>query len=637
MKKGKKAALFTILTLAVLTASLIGALKIRVIFEHEHEEGIRRFESYQQLKQFLKSHQADAYWADILLDGSIRGGFSLTLESTALSPADIHYSTTNVQVEGVDEADIVKTDGKFIYTISEGKVLLIDAYPSDSMALLSTISLEGHPSGMFVAGNRLVLLEQIFMTRPIPREGDETFLPEIMLWMGNLSVKVYDISDRSDPHLIRNYSINGFYSDSRMLESFLYIVVGEPAMIYEENIILPRIYDCDGFKEIDATDIYYYEPSEGCQSFNTVFALNVLDENAEPSYKTFLMASSDVLFMSQDNLYIAQTFWSKAMESNWGALVMSEGEEVTAIHKMHLDGLDIEYVARGEVPGHVLNQFSMDEFNGFFRIATTSISELSDGSGRFIESNNIYVLDTEMNTVGALEDIAPGERIHSARFLGEKCYVVTFKKVDPLFIVDLSSPSDPKILGRLKIPGYSDYLHPFGEDLLIGIGKETIEAEEGDFAWYQGLKISLFDVEELDDPKEISKLVIGDRGTDSPVLRDHKAFLLDVERGILVMPVLVAEIDSSDYPNGVPANAYGEYVWQGAYILKVSAEEGIRVLGRITHLKDEGEILKAGYYFDSRNSIKRAIYIDNVLYTISDGCIKANDILTLQELNSLDL
>jgi len=247
------------------------------------------------------------------------------------------------------------------------------------------------------------------------------------------------------------------------------------------------------------------------------------------------------------------------------------------------------------------------------------------------------VLDQDMNVIGALEDLAPGERIHSARFMGDKCYVVTFKKVDPLFVIDLSSPADPKVLGRLKIPGYSDYLHPFGEGFLIGVGKETAEAEEGDFAWYQGVKVSLFDVSDLENPTEISKLIIGDRGTDSPVLRDHKAFLLDMGRGLLVMPVLVAKIDPSDYPHGVPANAYGEYVWQGAYVLRVSAEDGISVLGRIEHLEDEGEMLKSGYYFESKYSVKRALYINDVLYTISQGLVKANDMSTLRELNALDL
>jgi len=632
LKPEIKAELVAILALVILPASFVGMMRLKAPWQ---EDGIRRFESYQQLRQFLTTHQSDAYWPYASFDAI---GASLARESGVNAQTDVQYSTTNVQIEGVDEADLVKTDGEFVYIISEreGQVLLISAYPPESMALQSTISLEGSPKGMFVSGNRLVVFEQTCSIVPLRGEGEDGIVG-IAPWLGNVSVKVYDIADKSDPRLIMEYSINGFYSESRMVEPFIYLVVVEPAMIHDEDVILPRIYDCDGVNEITASDIYYYESSEGYHSFNTVFALDVQDERAEPNYETFLTASSDVLFMSRDSIYIAQTIWERVEDVTWNGLTVLPSQQLTAVHRIRVDGLNMEYIAKGVVPGYVLNQFSMDEFEGFFRIATTSVKELSDELGRHAEVNNIYVLDPDMNVIGALEDLAPGERIHSARFMGDKCYVVTFKKVDPLFVIDLSSPADPRVLGRLKIPGYSDYLHPFGEGLLIGVGKETVEAEEGDFAWYQGVKVSLFDVRELDNPTEISKLTIGDRGTDSPVLRDHKAFLLDVGRGLLVMPVLVAKIDPSDYPYGVPANAYGEYVWQGAYVLGISAEDGIEVLGRIEHLEDEGEMLKSGYYFESKYSVKRALYINDVLYTISEGLVKANDISTLQELNALNL
>jgi len=635
MKQDSKAELVVILALVILPASFVGLMRLKAVWD-EDGEGIRRFESYQQLRQFLVSHRSDAYWPYASLDAI---GLSLARESGANAQTDLRYSTTNVQIEGVDEADLVKTDGECIYIISEreGKVLLISAYPPESMALQSTISLEGSPKGMFISGNRLVVFEQTCSIVPLRGEGEDGIVPGIAPWLGNVSVKVYDLADKSDPRLIMGYSITGFYSESRMVEPFIYLVVVEPATIYDEDVILPRIYDRDGVNEIMASDIYYFESSEGYHSFTTVFALNVQDENAEPNYETFLTASSDALFMSSDNIYIAQTIWERVEDVAWNGLTVLSSQQITAVHRIHVDGLNVEYVAKGVVPGYVLNQFSMDEFEGLFRIATTSVKEFSDELGGYAEANNLYVLDRDMNVIGAIEDLAPGERIHSARFMGDKCYVVTFKKVDPLFVIDLSSPADPRVLGRLKIPGYSDYLHPFGEGLLIGVGKETVEAEEGDFAWYRGVKVSLFDVRELENPTEISKLIIGDRGTDTPVLRDHKAFLLDMGRGLLVMPVLVAEIDPSDYPHGVPANAYGEYVWQGAYVLRISAEDGIEVLGRIEHLGDEGEMLKSGYYFESKYSVKRGLYINDVLYTVSEGLVKANDISTLQELNELEL
>ncbi|MEM2841696.1 MAG: beta-propeller domain-containing protein, partial [Thermoproteota archaeon] len=380
----------------------------------------------------------------------------------------------------------------------------------------------------------------------------------------------------------------------------------------------------------------------GSHSFVTVIAINVQDESTEPAYKTFLAGTSDVIYMSHNNMYIAQNIWRATSSSGQiGVSIIpsiknNQGYEMTVIHKLHVDGLNIEYVARGEARGFPLNQFSMDEYGGFFRIATTSHADYEMNS-ILKEVNNIYVFDPDMNLIGALEDLAPGERIHSARFLGDLCYLVTFKKVDPLFVIDMASPSEPKVMGKLKIPGYSDYLHPFGEGFLIGVGKETVEAEEGDFAWYQGLKISLFDVRKLDDPKEVSKLIIGDRGTDSPVLYDHRAFLLDMRRGVLVLPILVAEIDRSDYPSGVPPNAYGEFTWQGVYVLNVSLDGGIEVRGRITHMDDRDDLLKSGFYFYSESQINRAIYIGDVLYTISGERIKASDLSTLEQISTISL
>jgi uncharacterized secreted protein with C-terminal beta-propeller domain len=275
----------------------------------------------------------------------------------------------------------------------------------------------------------------------------------------------------------------------------------------------------------------------------------------------------------------------------------------------------------------------MDEFNGFFRIATTSRQLIG---GDLSSINNVYILDEDMTIIGRLEDIAPGEDLYSARFMGEKCYLVTFKKVDPLFVIDLANPKNPVILGKLKVPGYSNYLHPYDSTHLIGVGKETIEADEGDFAWYQGLKISLFDVRDVLRPKELDKYEIGDRGTDSPILNDHKALLFSKSKNLLVLPILVAEIKQDAYSGKIPPYVHGEYVFQGAYVLYVSLDEGISVRGRITHI-DGDDLIKSGYYFTSKYSVKRALYIHNVLYTISDKIIKMNRLDNLNEINSIEL
>jgi len=291
--------------------------------------------------------------------------------------------------------------------------------------------------------------------------------------------------------------------------------------------------------------------------------------------------------------------------------------------------------ASGEVPGRVLNQYSMGEYGEYFRIATTAGS-VSRIFSQATSSNNVYVLNMNLTIVGRLENLAPGESIYSARFMGSRCYLVTFKKVDPLFVIGLDDPTVPKVLGKLKIPGFSDYLHPYSENLLIGIGKETVDAEEGDFAWYQGVKIALFDVSDVENPREVAKVIIGDRGTDSPVLSDPKAFLFDKDRNLLAIPILLAKIDESQYPEGVPPNAYGEYVWQGLYVFNIT-EDSIALRGRVTHMDNADDLLKSGYYFYSEYSVKRSLYIEDMLYSISDLKVKINDLTSLEPVNEINL
>jgi len=316
------------------------------------------------------------------------------------------------------------------------------------------------------------------------------------------------------------------------------------------------------------------------------------------------------MYVSENNIYLTYSTYKIQTQT-----------QATGIHRINIDKGEIDYQASGQVPGYVLNQFSMDEYEGYFRIATTDWAE-------WASRNNVYILNMDLDTIGSVEDLAPGETIHSARFMGNRCYLVTFKKIDPLFVIDLTNPTSPEVLGQLKVTGYSDYLHPYDETHIIGIGKETIEGEGGDFAWYQGIKISLFDVTDVTEPKEIAKYEIGDRGTDSPILRDHKAFLFDRERNLLVIPVTVAKIDPTQYPGEVPAWTCGEFVWDGAYVFSISLE-GLELRGTVTHLPNS--------YYQPTYSIQRSLYIDNVLYTVSELKIKMNSLTDLDSISEINL
>jgi len=275
----------------------------------------------------------------------------------------------------------------------------------------------------------------------------------------------------------------------------------------------------------------------------------------------------------------------------------------------------------------------MDEYQGNFRIATT-VGQIARGGGN--ASNNIYILDKNLDLTGKIEGIAPGEKIYAARFMGKKGYLVTFKKVDPFFTLDLSDPQNPKIAGQLKIPGYSDYLHPLDENHILGIGKNSIEAEEGGFAWYQGVKMAIFDVSDFENPKELFKTEIGDRGTDSFVLNDHKAFLYDSKKQLLVIPILLAELTASQRENNLEANTYGEYTFQGAYVYRLNLEDGFKLMGRITHYDDFGKD-DGYYYYGDDKAILRSLFIDNYLYTLSQTTLKVNLLDNLQEVKTITL
>ena len=635
-------------TAAVVLIALLGLVNVM----HPADNDMSRFASYQQLKEFLAENSRSAPKSmPGLLGGARIAGDVLAPAPAPPSPSEWtyaatqatpDYSTTNIQVAGVDEADIVKTDGEYIYVVSENTVIIVKAYPAEEAGIVSEIELEGIVAGIFIDQDRLVVIEggtpyyRIDVTPGGMVEPDAPYI-------AGTSIKIYDVSDRADPSLQREVSASGYYISSRMIGHYAYVVVNEPAYQREGELILPGLRAGDEEIVIPATVIYYYDGYDYFYRYTTIIAINTHDDAQEPTVETALLGASSSLYVSPGNIYLTFPVWGSGMRYS----------HKTTIHRIHIDGDAIEYVASGEVPGKVLNQFSMDEYEGYFRVATTTNQGFIIGVRLLLDDvvnslgaptdielapslNHVYVLDMEeLNIVGSVQDLAPGERIHSARFMGTRAYLVTYEVIDPLFVLDLQDPRNPRVLGELKITGYSDYLHPYDENHLIGIGKETVEAEEGGFSWMQGVKISLFDVSDVSNPQEVAKYEIGHRGTESPVLTDHKALLFDRARNLMVMPVCVAEIREADYAGGVRPWTYSEPVWQGAYVFHVSPEQ-LTPRGQITHFDappDEGPY----YYCRSPLTVQRSLYIGDVLYTISQAKIKMNDLQTLDEINELKL
>ena len=593
------------------------------------------FKSYQEIYDIFKESKSSdrwyhtAYKNDVVAFETLSASQSYAAES-ATTP---EYSETNIQVAGVDEADIVKTDGKYIYTISSGKLIISRAYPAKKAEILFEESINNfYPKELFIHGDKLLVFGSTSYN-----SGDEGILVNGEFFcprrhISLTSARLYDVSDRKDPELLRVIELEGNYISSRKIEEYVYFVTNSYPYHFSNDDprgVIPLYREnTESFELVStATDISYIPPVNP-KGFITVVGMSMEDETEDVHKKT-VVSSGENVYSSLENLYISQTkrphyYWR---DGNNGAAE----EEKTIVSKFRLKNGKIKFKGSGEVPGHILNQFSMDEYDDHFRIATT-IGHVSR-RGESHSTNNIYVLDDELEIVGSLEDLAPGEKIYSARFMGKRGYLVTFKKVDPLFVVDLSDPEDPEVLGKLKIPGYSDYLHPYDEDHIIGLGKETVEAEEGDFAWYQGIKMAIFDVSDVENPLELHKEVIGDRGTDSPALHNHKAFLFDKEKGLLVLPVKVAEIKGDRTRD----NQHGDFVFQGVYVYDVSLDDGFDLRGKVSHYDEEDEVYKkSGYYFYGDKNIERSLYIGNVLYTLSNSRIQLNELDTLEKIKELN-
>ncbi|MBD3360405.1 hypothetical protein GF366_01230 [Candidatus Peregrinibacteria bacterium] len=599
------------------------------------------FESCGELKGYMEDNYEYHYYYD-----GIKAGEPIAMEE----PADAlrtesteglgagaeaeEYSTTNIQVEGVDEADIVKNDGKYIYYLKDNTVRIVEAYPPEQMKELDDIEF-GNPNfipfEMYADENRLVVLGESYGETFSEYSGEGGIRYD---YYGNAAMAyIFDISDRSNVELIREVAFEGYYFTSRKINDVVYLVANRHNYFHpfegdnwNESDLVPLYSDNGDTVVASACGGVKYIPGVNESIDYMVLAAIPIDDMEKDITREVVLGSVGEVYASTQNLYMAEP---KYKYDIW--YQESENREETFVHKFALDSLNLGYEGVGTVPGTVLNQFSMDEDNGYFRIATTTGGWYGD------PMNNLYVLNDNLELVGSVEGLAVGERIYSVRFVGDRAYMVTFERIDPLFVIDLSTPSDPKVLGELKISGVSDYLHPYDENHIIGFGLESLsidEVEEFGWSWFQGIKMSMFDVTDVNNPEELHKVVIGDRGTSSELSYNHKALLFDKEKGIMGFPITVAEIpqnvkDDLDIEEWV----YGDYVFQGAYVYDVSVEDGFVLRGTISHYEEDelGSDFEYYYNYGADKNIKRIIYIGNDFYTVSDEMVKANNMDTMNE------
>ena len=550
------------------------------------------------------------------------------------------YSTTNIQVENVDEADITKTDGDYIYSISENSVVITDVKNPTDIKISATITAKGEtvPEDLILYNDKLVVI----YAKNI-RSYSEL----------NTLVNVYDITNREKPNLLKSYELYEPYYTSRCIDNELYVIAS--GNLRKSNNKIVRSYAEDSkVKEIALGDIKYLKDVKT----RTQTLISSLDlKNAEDSLKvnSYLIDISNA-YVSENSIYLLdQNYEYNRFKPNllklWGLKGVFglfdydydyynyDSGYKTEIYKFGIskDG-NVNYLAKNKIEGKTINQYSLDEDNGHLRMA------LFDNDGA-----RIAVFDEHLKQIGISEYVAKGEKMYSSRFMGEKAYLVTYQTIDPLFVFDLSDETNPVVLGELHIPGYSTYLHPYDNEHLIGIGMQTEEIVNRDSygkvrsvtAKITGMKMALFDVSDVNHPIQISETIIGDSRTTSAILTNPKALLFSKERELIAIPVnnYSEEFqinDAEDYSSieSLYRSRSKDYISEGYLVYNINLKDGFKLKGIVTHEKKRNNT-PYSYYYNSK--MLRWLYIDENLYTVSEDAIKVNKLNTLEQVSELKL
>lgn len=541
---------------------------------------------------------------------------SVTLESSNAVASDSaaggsaeRASTTNNQVDGIEEGDIVITDGQVIYSIVDNSVVLTDAKNPEKMTVTSRIQLKNNttPTHLMRHNELLIVVYSGYEERN-NRDGKSV-----------TKVAFYDVRDVTKPKLVREIGQDGYVAGVRKMNDVLYIVSNQTPnyWLLREDIdveLRPAIYDGEASMALSLDRIHPL-PNSMEPNYLIVSAVHLRDVAKASVTTESYLGNSGEMYMSEQAIYMTAVNYGwlpflPAMErTTSNSVTSSSNTQETTIYKIAITGTNIEMAAEGKVKGTLLNQFSMDEHEGHFRIATT---EGSSWGANADSTNTLYILDGNLKEVGKVANLARGERIYSARFMGDKAYIVTFKQTDPLFVIDVANPKAPKVLGELKIPGFSNYLHPIGEHHLLGIGYDTsVEMQPGakePIVLTQGMKLSLFNVADLANPIEQDTVVIGGRGTYSDVQYNHKALFRHTENSYYGFPVTIYE----------PKGEYDlAYKGTGAQVYKVTTE-GIELAANLVKPAVKGE-----QYEDWEATIQRLLYMEDTLYTVSRKEIKS--------------
>lgn len=522
-------------------------------------DGLTYAASYTDLYAALNDAVSAGYggarlFGTVMEDGEIAMGEAdtaampaATAQEAESSAASSDYSATNVQVSEVDEGDIVKTDGEYIYILRDDRLLIAAANGAETKVLSSTAlfreSEDGnyeYAEGLYIYGDYAAVITSYNHWATPYYNGawkyEDTNITKLY---------IYDVSDQSAPVLLHELGQDGYSLTSRLTGSTLYLL--STYYVYDidegdENTFVPALYR-DGESELISSDCIAIWPAVSSTSYTVISAYNV--ETGELTANQTVLGGGGIVYMNQNSLYLTISSYNTTESEPYteGSYTVRDytGEYVTEILRFDISG-GLKAAATGSVPGYLDSQFSMDEYNGHLRLVTTvpgsSWSTYTDETRGWTNynweddstTNALYILDSNLETVGSVEGLAENEYIYSARFDGDIGYFVTFRQTDPLFAVDLSDPANPQVLSALKIPGFSEYLHVFSEGRLFGLGMDADE-ETGRT---NGMKMTMFDTSDPADVTEKHTLLLSSGY--SAALYNHKAILISAEKDIIAFP-----------------------------------------------------------------------------------------------------
>jgi hypothetical protein len=574
------------------------------------------------------------------------GGGSGAGSGSNSAPGPTTGTGTNNQVAGVDEADFIKNDGQYIYLAQNGVFRIVSSWPADQTHTVSTTPLVGDPKKLFVVGDQaLVYVAVGASANAYSQECTYGYDCDFTGDGSTTKMLVFDIENRAAPVLMREIDLSGSLIAGRRVGSAVHTVVSQSVQLFPGLQYSPEVNLCNGsggFNFIEVlqayeslrqqnrdlilnTDLDVAFPTvtdsagltdtgsdAACQSllassiadgtaFTSLVSIDI--DHPGPVKTATVISSSGAIYASADSLYMAVPH-------------QLNDKDVSTVHKFRIADVagETKYEASGMVEGRALNQFAMDEQDGVLRIATTNGRDPDPSTVSYVSALEQH--QDDLVKIGQIGGIAPHEDIRSVRFDGNRGFVVTFKKTDPLYVFDLSDPTTPRELGELQIPGFSTYMHMVDDTHLMTIGYNA--NDEGSFAWFDGVLLQIFDVTDPTAPQLAQKYLIGTRGSSSEALTDHLAFTWYPEQGLLSLPMTICEGGG----NGV----YGDTMtFSGLIVFDASISGGFAEHGRIPH--DVGaNVTCYNWWTDATSVVKRSLFLDRFVYSVSDAELKVRSV-----------